>query len=303
MPARRIEKRRITALKPHPRQREFFRMPSDVELTELADDIDKNGLRNHPHIDSDNTILMGHRRIEACKVLGWEEIEVVVRYDLGGDDARAMCEFVSDNLYSQQLDPIGIAKSYEELRALEGRLGGHHQDDQNPGELRDRIAAKMPVKMSGRQLDRLRRLLKLPLPVQNAIREGLLRANHGDAILGRSHDTQQEIAKALAEGEVPERIIQRFGLKNLTARRAPDKSLKSLLEALSKELPALQDNLHAVDSVRLRNNRNILEVLEGAAELFVKLRDRQRARSAESATDPTQFTKVGFRPLPDNLAD
>ena len=297
-----VETRKVSDLKPHPRQREFFRIPSDAELTELADDIDKNGLRNPPHIAPDDTILMGHRRIEACKNLGWDEVEVVVRYDLDGDDDRAMYEFVSDNLCRQQLDPIGIAKCYEELRVLEGRLGDA-QRAQRPGELRDRIAAKMPVKMSGRQLDRLRRLLKLPLPIQDAIRKGNLKANHGEMILGLSQKTQQEIAAALEGGEAPASIIQRFTLKNLPTSQSPDQTMKAVLKSLAKALPVLQGNLDAVDSVSLGSDRKTIQVLKGAAEFFVEVRGRWESHSAKSATDPPQFTRVGFRSSPDKISD
>lgn len=48
------------------------------DLQELADDIKDNGLINPPVVTSDNppVLIAGERRLRACKLLGWKQIEV-----------------------------------------------------------------------------------------------------------------------------------------------------------------------------------------------------------------------------------
>lgn len=48
------------------------------DLQELADDIKENGLINPPVVTSDNppVLIAGERRLRACKLLGWKQIEV-----------------------------------------------------------------------------------------------------------------------------------------------------------------------------------------------------------------------------------
>lgn len=46
------------------------------DLRELADDIQQNGLINPPVVNRDYELLAGERRLKACKLLGWKQIEV-----------------------------------------------------------------------------------------------------------------------------------------------------------------------------------------------------------------------------------
>lgn len=45
-------------------------------LQELADDIKQNGLINPPVVNKNYELLAGERRLEACKSLGWSQIEI-----------------------------------------------------------------------------------------------------------------------------------------------------------------------------------------------------------------------------------
>lgn len=46
------------------------------DIQELADDIKDNGLINPPVVNKDYVLLAGERRLRACKLLGWPQIEV-----------------------------------------------------------------------------------------------------------------------------------------------------------------------------------------------------------------------------------
>lgn len=46
------------------------------DIQELADDIKENGLINPPVVNKDYVLLAGERRLRACKLLGWPQIEV-----------------------------------------------------------------------------------------------------------------------------------------------------------------------------------------------------------------------------------
>ncbi len=273
------EVRSIASLKPHPRQGEFFRQHTDSEIAELAAQINKDGgIRNPPEVLPDGGILIGYRRIQAARLLGWSEIEVVVRYDLDGDEDRAMQAFIGDNLFRQQLDPISIAKCYEELRMLDP-LTANGKHVRGHGELRDRIAERLPVKLSPRHLDRLRRLLKLPQPVLEAIRNGSLKAVHGEILLGRKEDVQNQVAAALLGGEKATSVIQRFGLKSKAKPKSTTIRLASLLKSLDGLLRESQANMESLDGVNLGSESKTLGVLKEGAKFLSELHDRRTACS------------------------
>ena len=63
--------------------------PVPAEIEALARDMDENGLRDPVEVLPDGTLVTGHQRVRAAGLLGWEEIDVVVRHDLAdrGDAA------------------------------------------------------------------------------------------------------------------------------------------------------------------------------------------------------------------------
>lgn len=46
------------------------------DIEELADDIRENGLINPPVVNKEYQLLAGERRLRACKLLGWQQVEV-----------------------------------------------------------------------------------------------------------------------------------------------------------------------------------------------------------------------------------
>ena len=48
------------------------------DIDGLAQNIDEVGLLHPITIDTENLLLAGHRRLEACKLLGWAQIPATV---------------------------------------------------------------------------------------------------------------------------------------------------------------------------------------------------------------------------------
>ena len=84
------EKWKISKLTVYCLQEAMFGDLPKEELAALAADMEKNGLRDPIEILPDGTIITGHHRVDAAKLLGWAEIDVIVRDDL----AAARCPAV-----------------------------------------------------------------------------------------------------------------------------------------------------------------------------------------------------------------
>lgn len=104
----------IKHLKPY--KNHPFKVLNDNAMSRLIDDIDENGLINPILVreipfTADFEILSGHRRLQAVKRLGWDEVEVAVSYYT--DDEAASVVINSNFLHRDKILPSEKAKSFK----------------------------------------------------------------------------------------------------------------------------------------------------------------------------------------------
>lgn len=112
-----VQKWPIDQLKRSERQDANFHDLSALDLSLLADDMKANGQTTPIEILPDGTVIDGHQRLRAAKLLHWPEVRVLVRDDLKGKRA-AERRMLEANLTRRQLHPldrIRIAKRFLEL--------------------------------------------------------------------------------------------------------------------------------------------------------------------------------------------
>src|SRR6516225_8645018 len=136
---REIQSWRVDQLTPHPMQKRLYGEPPAAEVEDLADDLRRNGQLQPLEILRDGssgagTIIAGHKRTAAAKLLGWETLLVWVRDDLAHDPAAVERRLIEDNLNRRQLGRLAKARLYKRLRELErgggdGRLPGEQGQD------------------------------------------------------------------------------------------------------------------------------------------------------------------------------
>ncbi len=154
------EKRHINTLRSYPKQSVFGDIP-DNELDGLAQDIAKRGLDHPVHILTDGTIIQGHQRVRAAKLLGWSEIDVIVRSDLVGKAQLTYETFISDNLRRRHLSPLAKA------RCIQCLLESANQSEDAMHQLvRDYVGKQL--NLSGRSVQRYMQVLRLPAELQDA---------------------------------------------------------------------------------------------------------------------------------------
>ena len=236
-------------VKDHPRQSEFFAETSDVELQELADDLERRGQQEPIHCCPDGTIIRGHRRVKAARLLGWSQIDAIVRREV--DDPLApdvVDELVLDNLMRRQLDDLALARVYQYLKqSIE------FNDCDERGDIRDRLAARLNCGKSGRSLDRLERLLDLPREIQDAISRGELTKLDGERILKLSIRKQTRIATAIQKEEEVEPLLTQWGIRKRQREKTRQQVGKELLSVLRQTIPLLGGKINALDRVQVGN--------------------------------------------------
>ena len=148
----------------------------DQALSDLAQSIESIGIiqpitvKKH---DDKFLIISGERRFRASKIVGLKTIPAYVRL---ADDKELLEMALVENIQREDLNAIEVALTYQ--RFLEELEMTQEQLSQRIGKERSTITNAI-------------RLLKLPPVIQDAIRNGIISAGHGRAILSLDDEKLQ----------------------------------------------------------------------------------------------------------------
>jgi ParB/RepB/Spo0J family partition protein len=245
-PARTIVRVKVADLKSHPRQARNFRDLTEPQFRELAESMRAHGL-NHPiEMLADDTIVCGHQRVRAARFLGWEYIDAVVRQDVADQGPDAVeAHMIRDNMVRRQLGPLEIARCYQRLKDLASN--GQPLFPNQDKDLRDKIGDVLGL--SGRTLDRLRRLLKTPLEVQDAVNAGRLSIQSAGKVATLPAATQQRIADLICQGTDAAEAVSRFVAQTATKRKEWWKALDEFARCLRRGVDQLAERLGEITGV------------------------------------------------------
>jgi ParB/RepB/Spo0J family partition protein len=225
--------RPVADLRPHPRQTVYFPAASEAEVEELVADMHTNGQLTPIEILPDNTIIAGHKRTTAARLLGWTEVRVWVREDLAHDPVAVERRLIEDNLNRRQLGPIALARCYRQLKLLERRNQRGRLTAREQGDLRDQIGDRLGK--SGRTMDRLLRIIEhTPPEVQDAVELGQLPMTLALQVASLGNHQRDELAQAIHAGEDVKKVVAAY------LRQAPQRqrTAMTLAERLLKHLRA-----------------------------------------------------------------
>ena len=227
----------IDMLKPNPYQpRRLF---NDESLADLAKSIQEIGFIQ-PLIVRDSTdgkyeIVAGERRWRAAGIAGMGTIPVVIR---PLTDLESLEIAIIENIQREDLNPVDTAEAYE---TLINRFSYTHE-----------ALAKRICKDRTSITNQLR-LLKLPDPIKEDLREQKLSMGHARTLLAVDNISTQislsskVIKRKLSVREL-EKIVQNF--KNKQEKKNKPKSLDSC------ENDRIEKDLSSLLSTRVKLNRN-----------------------------------------------
>lgn len=209
-------------------------------LRELADSIREQGIVQ-PLIVRDRDgyfeLIAGERRWRAAQLLQLPEVPVIVREA----DDRAVLELaLIENLQRENLNAIEEAHGYAQL-AEQFQL------------TQEEIAGK--VGKSRAVVANALRLLKLPLAVQNFIRDGRLSVGHAKVILGLTSEKDQALVaeRVIKEGlnvRQTEGLLAKLHKRGL--RQAATNAATVAGPAGDPHVAALEDRLREVFATRVQ---------------------------------------------------
>ena len=146
-------------------------------LNELADSIKEHGIIQPltvRKVDVDKfQLISGERRFRASQIAGLEEVPVYIR--LANDQAMLEMALV-ENIQREDLNAIEVSLSYQRLI---------EECDLTQEQLSQKLSK------SRSSITNFLRLLKLPAPVQSAIRDGLISMGHARALVSAGEESRQ----------------------------------------------------------------------------------------------------------------
>jgi ParB family chromosome partitioning protein len=261
----------VSQIRPNPLQpRRAF---ADAELRDLQASIRANGLLQPVTVrgaDHGFELIAGERRFRAVQLLGWHEIPAIVRDAREVSDKASLTLALVENLQRTDLNPIEEADGYQNLMAQFSLT--QMQVAEVVGKDRSTVANTL-------------RLLALPAPVRQMVREGVLTIGHARSLLALGDDRRMIdlskviVTEGLSVREV-ERRVREAGTRHAKARdnpprvgieRRPDivrieDDLRRRLqtdvkvELTSKDKGELRVSFYSVDDLE-----RVLDVILGAA--------------------------------------
>jgi len=272
-----VEHWSLTKLKSFPAQEAMFDPLSDTDLADLAADIKRNGLKNPIEVLPKNkacivpgTILRGHQRLRALLLNGESKADVLVRYDLA-DASRNQVEreFLEDNLYRRQLDPLAKARVALRLAEMERQVGPGETSAEREGDLRDRVGKA--IGMSGRNLDRYWALLKAPAEVQAAFRAGRLRLDAAARVGRLDRKILNRVCRQLAAGENPRTVVSLYVSPTKRVTLAQDDPVAAFADRLTDVIKTTAPDLDSVDAAEVIPHLQTLQWVHRQISLLIRL--------------------------------
>lgn len=239
----------LTQIRPSPLQpRKDFTPES---LQELAASIREQGIVQPLLVRAAQgayELIAGERRWRAAQLAGLTEAPILERV---ASDAEVLEIALIENLQRENLNPIEEALGYQELSARFGLT----QDD---------VARK--VGKSRAAVANALRLLRLPEPVQTAVREGRLSVGHAKVILGLADTVHQLTAAQRVEAEAltvrqTEEFVARLVAPPKASAPSPNGVPAGTRDPHVTELEnRLRERLGTRVAVRYRGGKGALEI-------------------------------------------
>ena len=131
---------------------------------------------------------------------------VVVRYDLAVANAATIeKQFLESNHNRRHMDMLARARVALRLLEIERGRPQSQMRDNDMRDARDRVGKT--AGLSGRMLQRYWRVLKTPIPVQDALRAGNLALVVAEKIADLKPVVQDEISRRLQAGEEAKAVV------------------------------------------------------------------------------------------------
>lgn len=283
------ETRSVDSLKAHPKQSAYFKQAEEHEIDELAEEIAAIGLKEPIEILRDGTVLSGHRRLKAAQQNGWTEVEVLVRYDLEGDNDSAEAVLIRANLVRQQLSPLQLARCYHRLSELSAASDSAERRRQTRP--LEQLARR--INMSSRNLQRYLSVAVADPLIQNAFDDGGLSLSQAEGLALLPSPHHKEALTALRGGESPKGVYARFCKSPKVGSTSGTALFSQLMDKLKWLAMASEIDLSEVsDNCVFDGQASILQSVDQFLKRLQKWHRQVLKRKPDESSEQEEFRQL-----------
>ena len=231
----------FTPMRDHP-----FQVRDDSDMRQLMESIKEYGVivpilvRPNPiEGGAKYEIVSGHRRYEACKRLGIEDIPVIVR-NLGDDEA--ILAMVDSNLHREQLLPSEKAFAYKMKFDALKRQGA--RSDLTSEQVAPKLSTEIIAEQENTSKDTIKRyirLTKLIKPLLDLVDEGKIALTPAEKLSYLKEEEQRALAELIQDYEATPSLSQAVKLKEMSAVQLLDADM--MFEVMSRPKPNQKETL------------------------------------------------------------
>lgn len=218
----------------------------EESLAELADSISQHGVLQpllvRPIFGGGYQIIAGERRWRAARMAGVTTVPAIVR-EL--DDEQVMEIALIENLQREDLTPLEEAFGYQSLMDSYGMT--QEEVSKTVGKSRSAVANAL-------------RLLKLPEPVRDLIRDGSISAGHGRALLAfPSEEMMADVAQQIVREDLSVRAVEKLAQK-ANAEAKPKAERRAAIPYFNEVELSLHDYLGRKVHVNGNEKKGVLQI-------------------------------------------
>ena len=231
----------FTPMRNHP-----FQVRDDSDMQQLMESIKEYGVivpilvRPNPiEGGAKYEIVSGHRRYEACKRLGIEDIPVIVR---NLDDDEAILAMVDSNLHREQLLPSEKAFAYKMKFDALKRQGA--RSDLTSEQVAPKLSTEIIAEQENTSKDTIKRyirLTKLIKPLLDLVDEGKIALTPAEKLSYLKEEEQRALAELIQDYEATPSLSQAVKLKEMSAMQLLDADM--MFEVMSRPKPNQKETL------------------------------------------------------------
>ena len=231
----------FTPMSNHP-----FQVRDDSDMQRLMESIKEYGVivpilvRPNPiEGGAKYEIVSGHRRYEACKRLGIEDIPVIVR---NLDDDEAILAMVDSNLHREQLLPSEKAFAYKMKFDALKRQGA--RSDLTSEQVAPKLSTEIIAEQENTSKDTIKRYIRLTKLIKSLldlVDEGKIALTPAEKLSYLKEEEQRALAELIQDYEATPSLSQAVKLKEMSAMQLLDADM--MFEVMSRPKPNQKEML------------------------------------------------------------